>query len=297
MNDFSTVTTARALQVACAEVGLDASGAELLRLGENAMYRLHHDPVVVRIARTRAYLPDVEKEVAVARWLDSVGVPAVRLTKHSRQPLLVADTVITFWEFVPESTAPATVGDLARLLRQLHSLPVPDGVPLQPLDPFHRIPERIRGARGIHSDDRAMLWDRYEDLNDRYHTVQFELPTAVIHGDANIGNVIHHIDGRVLLLDFDNFAIGPPEWDLTLTATYYSNFRWHSEAEYRQFSDVYGYDVMQLPGYPVLRDLRELHMLSWLVQNVAENARVAAEFRKRVATIRNGIMPRGWEPF
>lgn len=283
--------------MACADAGLDASNAELVRLGENAIYRLGHDPVVVRIARTTAYLPDVEKEVAVARWLDSVGIPAIRITSFPEQPLLVNDTVVTFWELVPESKTPATVGDLARLLRQLHSCPVPGGLPLQPLDPFHRIPERIRGATGVRPNDRALLWDRYEHLRDRYRTLHFELPTAVIHGDANIGNVIRHVDGQVLLLDLDNFAIGPPEWDLTLTATYYSSFRWHSEAEYRQFADIYGNDVLELSGFQILREIRELHMLSWIMQNVSDNPRVAAEFRKRVATVRDDIFPRGWDPF
>jgi hypothetical protein len=106
-----------------------------------------------------------------------------------------------------------------------------------------------------------------------------------------------HVDGQVLLLDLDNFAIGPPEWDLTLTATYYSSFQWHSEAEYRQFADIYGYDVLELSGFQILREIRELHMLSWIMQNVSDNPRVAAEFRKRVATVRDDIFPRGWDPF
>ena len=80
MGSFSAQSTARTLAMACAEAGLDASGAELLRLGENAIYRLRAVPVVVRIARTVDYLPDVQTEVAVARWLESAGLPAVRLT-------------------------------------------------------------------------------------------------------------------------------------------------------------------------------------------------------------------------
>lgn len=40
-----------------------------MRLGENAVYRLAADPVVVRTARTVDYLADVQTEVAVARWL------------------------------------------------------------------------------------------------------------------------------------------------------------------------------------------------------------------------------------
>lgn len=74
VNEFSTSTTRRTLDLACAKAGLDSADAELVRLGENAIYRLHHHPVVARIARTDAYLPDVQKEVAVARWLATVDV-------------------------------------------------------------------------------------------------------------------------------------------------------------------------------------------------------------------------------
>ena len=51
------------------------AGAELLRLGENAIYRLAQDAVVVRIARTMGYWDDACKEVDVARWLAANGIP------------------------------------------------------------------------------------------------------------------------------------------------------------------------------------------------------------------------------
>ncbi len=38
-----------ALAAACSVVGLDAAGAELIRLGSNAIFRLRARPVVVRI--------------------------------------------------------------------------------------------------------------------------------------------------------------------------------------------------------------------------------------------------------
>ena len=69
---FSAASTRRTLEVACATAGVDARGAELLRLGENAICRLRWVPLVARIARTAEYLPDIETEVAIARWLESV---------------------------------------------------------------------------------------------------------------------------------------------------------------------------------------------------------------------------------
>jgi hypothetical protein len=75
---FSAASTRRTLEVVCKAAGLDAGGAELLRLGENAIYRLRSVPLVARIARTVDYLPAIETEVAVARWLESAAFPAVR---------------------------------------------------------------------------------------------------------------------------------------------------------------------------------------------------------------------------
>jgi hypothetical protein len=98
---FSAGSARRTLEVACAAVGLDAGGAELLRLGENAIFRLRPLPLVARIVRTVDYLPDVVTEVAAARWLESAGFPAVRLSGPADQPLLADGRVVTFWSLSP----------------------------------------------------------------------------------------------------------------------------------------------------------------------------------------------------
>jgi aminoglycoside phosphotransferase (APT) family kinase protein len=288
----------RTLLAACTAVGLDGHDAELIRLGENAIYRLRREPIVVRIARSTDHLSDVKKELAVAKWLASVDLLAVRpVASVHEQPITITDRVVSFWEFIPEAKDGATVTDLARLLRDLHSLPQPSVPSLSQLDPFDRINGRIERASGIEDEDRQYLLDRRDHLRSRFAELSFELPASVIHGDASIGNVMKHVDGRVFLLDLDGFAIGPREWDLTLTATYYVNFQWHSRDEYARFASTYGFDVMQWPGFQVLSAIRELHMVSWLMQNVNENPRIAAEFRKRILTLRNNVLPRKWEPY
>jgi hypothetical protein len=75
------------LEKACVSVGLDPAGARLLRIGSNAVYRLAAP--VVRIARSGASLGQARRSVAVARWLESVGFPAVRAV-HVDQPLVVS---------------------------------------------------------------------------------------------------------------------------------------------------------------------------------------------------------------
>jgi hypothetical protein len=70
---FSSSVSRSVLDEASRKAGLDAGDAELLRLGENAIYRLARTPIVVRIGRRMAYWDDAAKEVAVARWLIDLG--------------------------------------------------------------------------------------------------------------------------------------------------------------------------------------------------------------------------------
>jgi Ser/Thr protein kinase RdoA (MazF antagonist) len=294
---FTSESTARTLQSACRVVGLDSRDAVLLRFGENAIYRLAASPIVVRVARSASFLADVRKELNVGRWLAQVGIPAVGPAEVSEQPLVIDERVVSFWRLIPESSEPATVGDLAKLLRRLHSAAPPSEFTLPVLDPFRRIDHRLGHTDGVAPDDRRFLREVYERLKDRYQSVEYVLPTAVIHGDAQISNLIRHIDGTVLLSDLDPCAMGPPEWDLILTAVYYVRLRWHTDKEYEAFAEMYGFDVLKWSGFEVLADIRELRMVTWLMQNAGESAAISAEVRHRVATLRDGVVPRRWSPY
>jgi len=68
----------------CTLAGFSSDGAELLRLGENAIYRMASVPIVVRIARSADRLARVEKELCVARWLAAAEVPGSRAGRPSR---------------------------------------------------------------------------------------------------------------------------------------------------------------------------------------------------------------------
>ena len=109
------------LKQACAMAGLDADGARLLRLGSNAVYHLAA-PVVVRISRHNAGLETARRSVAVARWLESVDYPAVRVIDVD-QPISIDGHTVTFWRSVSDDGDQfATVGEFAELLARLHRL-------------------------------------------------------------------------------------------------------------------------------------------------------------------------------
>lgn len=96
---FSRAATEAVLGAACERVRLNPSGAELLRLGENAIYRLRARPVVVRIARNPDHWPAAVKEVAVVGWLDEHHVSAARRWPVE-QPIDVDGHPVTFWHYI-----------------------------------------------------------------------------------------------------------------------------------------------------------------------------------------------------
>lgn len=201
--------------------------------------------------------------------------------------------VVSFWHAVPANGSSPTVGDLAALLRRFHSLPSPP-VDLPLFDPFAAVPARLRHA-AVDGDDLRFLDSLHERLEEEYERLEFSAPIGLIHGDAHRGNVLIQ-DGKPLLLDFEVVAIGPREWDLVPTALAVDRFRL-DEATYKSFAAIYGRDVREWAGYPVLRAIRELTMTTWLMQNVEEDPAVAAEFALRVASLREGDLGRVWHAF
>lgn len=295
--DFTAESAGAALRAACAEVGLDSAGAELLRLGSNAVYRLAASPVVVRIARNPGSLAETERVVGVARWLAEEDFPATRVVSGLRQPLVVGGRVVSFWENAQDRSEYANTTELAELLRRLHWLEEPESLGLPYLDPFARLGERLAGLIVIADADREYLGERADDLHKQYDRLDYVLPFGLVHGDANVGNVIRDHDGRAILIDLDGFALGPREWDLVLTALYYERYGWHTRAEYEAFVFHYGFDVMNWPGYSVLADVRELLMTAWIGQSAGSDATAAEEFARRMHALRTGGSRRDWQPF
>ena len=285
-----------ALKQACAIAGIDADGARLLRLGSNAVYRLK-DPIVARVSRPGADIDHVSRTVAVARWLESVGYPAVRAI-HVDQPIATDGYIVTFWQALSEDGDQyASTPEIARILARLHQLVAPENLHLPPLAPFANAAQRIDANTWLNPGDRSFLTATLATLQDAYENLEFVLPQGVIHGDASVGNVLRDTHGTPVLIDLDGFAIGPREWDLALTAIYYDSFGWHTRDEYEEFARVYGFDVMQWPGYPVMRSVREFLMVTWVIQKAAESDQAAAEARKRISALRTGASRRDWQPY
>lgn len=288
---FSAASAAGALVSACAEIGLDPTGARLIRLGENAIYELPCEGVVARVARSTALADRVLREVRIADWLAEQDYPAVRTAADVKQAIEADGRLVTFWQLVPPTATEPTVADLGILLRRLHDLPAPS-FQLPVFDPLSVVPDRLAYPGAAPPDDIAFLRDRYEELAEAYRTLPPSAPHGFIHGDAHRGNVLMSAAGP-LLSDFETAALGPREWDLTPTAMSVERFALDART-YATFVDAYGQDVRDWPGFSVLRQIREITMTTWLMQLYDVSDQHAAEFRLRVESLHEGDDGRLW---
>ena len=293
---FGSAIAWAAAEVACEAAGLDVRGARLIRLGENALFHLPGPDVVVRVARSMAYWDDAGREVAVARWLAGQGFPAVRAYAGVAQPAEAAGRPVTFWEFVEGRNGDrGDIAVLAGLLSRLHRLPRPEGFALPPADPLGRVRRRLEAA-SLAAPDKELLLARLEALQAELPGLRFPLAAGPVHGDAHVENLMITAGGPVVI-DFERFAWGQPEWDLSMTTTEWQTAGWWTADEYARFAAAYGFDVTSWDGYPVLRAAHELKMTSWLAQNTGESRDVAGEVAARMATLRGQVPPGGWRPF
>ncbi|MGK4583988.1 phosphotransferase enzyme family protein [Kitasatospora sp. HPMI-4] len=281
---------------ACEATGLPAAhavGAEPMRLGENEIWRLAHG-IVARISRT-GQSDAAAREIAVARWLNALGLPAVRPLDGIPGPVEVDGRPVTFWHRLPPHR-PAWAAELALILRRLHSLPrPPESLRLTRLDPFVRLAERIDGATTLAGSERSWLRHRLAGLNAAWSAGPPPgLPETVVHGDAWGGNVAVTSDAAYLL-DFERTGLGPPEWDLVSTAVDHRTFGLLTDAEYAAFCTAYGCDVTDWPGYPLLSSVRELRAVCYALQHAAADPpRHREQAHHRLACLQGRRGPRPW---
>jgi Ser/Thr protein kinase RdoA (MazF antagonist) len=291
---FTPARLAEVLESVCAAAGVDHRDARLLKFTANAVFKLKHDPVVVRIAGSTALRHRAAKVVAVAGWLAEHDMPAVRLLDGLSQPVHVGPYQATLWQVVPTSRRRPATKDLAVLLRRLHTLPLPAfEIPAwQPLDDVRR---RLGDAEELDPADRRFLEDRCAELTERLATLDYPLAECVVHGDAHLGNLIPGRDGPVLC-DFDSTCLGPPEWDLTPIPVGLRRFGGSRRAA-RVFASAYGFNVTKWPGFSVLCEVRELKLATSVLPILRSNPGVVPELRRRLDSVRTGDTSAGWSRY
>ncbi|MFD8316273.1 aminoglycoside phosphotransferase family protein [Kitasatospora purpeofusca] len=279
-----------ALVQACSALGANPSDAVVLRVAENAHWRLPGG-VIVRISRPGQWTA-ATREVHVARWLAASAVRAVE-PLAIEQPVEANGRPATFWAEIPEHEH-GTIADVAEVLRTLHALPEPD-FGLGGLDPFVRIAERLQAATSLPAGDRQWLLSLHRDLAEAW-PASLAASTAItpVHGDAWPGNIVRTPAGP-LLMDLERFSIGPREWDLTSTAVRARTTGAVTASEYAEFCELYGYDVTTWNGFDILAGARELRMVSYAAQHAVHHPEWAREAQHRVDCLRGRHGDRPWK--
>ncbi|MGW5081434.1 phosphotransferase enzyme family protein [Micromonospora echinospora] len=269
--------------------GVPAHDATVIRIGENGVVLLPAACVLARVVPRAAKGSDPRREIEVAALLASRQVPVVHPARP--EPIIVGQYVVSLWEYLPDSR-PADVVVLAECLRRLHRIPAPRDL-LPYLSPFDGFEERLKTGASLDMSDRLFLRHLRDELSARWNTAEFALGEAVLHGDAHMENLLVTADGREAFVDLEAVCIGPPEWDLTLTALYYE-CGWFSAKEYIDFAHTYGFDVRLSPSWSILRLIRMLRMTLWLAQSADIDPQRQRQLRHRIDTLRDGTAPAGW---
>jgi hypothetical protein len=322
----TVIETARLLR-------LDPTGHTVLKFTNNAVLRLPRAGVVVRIAGSAAVGDRAQRVVRVARLLERHGVPAVRLAQTDDQPLLVRGHEVTVWHDVRPVREPVPE-DLAALLQAVHAVPM--AAPAAPMVPARRgrsrrpsvpgqntgpipvqaaqasearvslvrwgpvagIRRRIASAGQVPRADLAFLQAETDAVAEELvalNELEPLLPAGLIHGDSFLGNIIVGEDGPVLC-DFDSTCWGPREWDLTPIAVGALRFDYGGDPAAR-FAAAYEHDVRSWPGFPALRRLRELQLVTSVLPVLAANPGLQPQWRFRVDSLRRGDASARWSTY
>jgi len=271
-------------------------GAELVALGENAVFT--SGDLVVKVGRDAVRHPELleraEREVAVARWLTASGVPAVRAAEETARA--VEGHPVTVWHRLPEAVRPAEPRDLAPLLTAVHALPTPEDFALPRRELLGGVERWLRLAGdAIDPADAAYLRERRDGFAAAAAALVPHLPPGPIHGDALARNVHVGPDGPVLV-DLETFSCDLREHDLVVLALSRDRYGLAADA-YDAFTEAYGWDVREWDGCGVLRGARETASCAWVAQHAPSNEAALAEFRRRVASLRDGDPAVRWYPF
>ncbi|SDQ32079.1 phosphotransferase family protein [Thermostaphylospora chromogena] len=275
------------------ELGLDTADARLMRVRSNAVFKLRGE-IVVRIATAPDALTRLPVVLDVARWLAERGFPTVRpadeLCDH---PIVRSGRVITFWRYIPVSGTPTT-GELGRVLRDLHRLPVPPFALKRLADPL----AEVRRCVETHSDvltpqQRCWLRERIAELTERWNELEDVDPPVLLHGDAWIDNLLRRDDGDVVLCDWDGVAVGRREWDLV--HTYHGQRRFGLTcADVDDFAAAYGHDLRDWPGYSTLMEVRDMYAIGVHIRNAAGDPFSRRELPRRLESLTKGDGSARW---
>lgn len=290
---FTEKHTRRALDLACRSVGIDPGQPKLLRHTSNGVYLIERAGVVAKVARPEDEVSDIQRTVALTRWLANNDFPTVPLYDVD-QPVVIEGSPVTFWRYLPQHQ-PMSAADIAKPLHDLHQLPRPaaNAVPALPaLDGISAIRRSLSRESILSAAEHDFLLSRCASLETELAELRYEHAPCILHGDPQHGNALWD-DKRAVLSDWESVVIGPAEWDLVTVEIHCRRFR-HPSETYLEFCRTYGRDVRQWSGYATMRDIRELRMIATNARKSSPTSRGAAEVHLRVAQLQQDNQDAAW---
>lgn len=281
----------------CRQIGATGSGAELLRMHSNAIFAIPSEHLVIRISTNLAARARITASLQVTAWLAERGFPCTAPAPVAGQPFTINGKVASIWQYVPEAPGPPpSASDLARLLRDLHSRPLPPSPPETLTDPLDSVTAALRSAPPdvMPRRDRDWLADQIEELRSEWAELSFPHPPALIHGDAHPGNLIRAPHGTIVLGDWDHVAIGPREWDLAQVFYTSQRLGYPAPDDVDGFGAAYGWDPRAWPGLPALVAIREISGLSPYIRNAPVQPFAERELVMRIGTLQAGDRSARW---
>jgi Ser/Thr protein kinase RdoA (MazF antagonist) len=264
---------------------MEARELQLLRLGENALYRVMSTDLLLRVARTGANPHDIARTVAAATVLRASGIPVCEPVALDG-PMVFENGVVSVWKYYAErSNGQVDFRGFGRILKKLHADSDELASVLPNWDPLGTIRRRLRLATAIQVPDGwvhdlARRTDDFENVLTRFEP---QLSTGVIHGDAHTGNLVDSVDGQILI-DLDDLANGPQDADFAPTIVQMRRFGLAAD-RWVDLTTGYGLaDPSILHNSPLVR-LRELFMLVWLLQQYGNSAAIDEEIKLRVESL------------
>jgi aminoglycoside phosphotransferase (APT) family kinase protein len=284
------------LAAACDRIRITGTDAQLLHLHSNAIFALPSAGLVVRIATNPAAYDRVAASLKVTGWLAGNGFPCTVPAPVDGQPFVIDGKVVSFWHPVRAVPSPrASAKELASVLRDLHSRPLPPDPPAVLTDPLASVAGAVsEGPDGLPRGQREWLSARISQLRVCWAELGFPQPPGLIHGDAHPGNLIRTPEGNLVLGDWDHVAVGPRVWDLA--QVFYTSRRFGQPArqDLDGFAVAYGWDPRNWPGLANLVAIRELSGLSPYIRNAATQRFAREELGLRLKTLQANDTDAGW---
>ena len=202
------------------------------------------------------------------------------LAVHGISPQPVAyddDAGVLVTEFIPDASAvtgdrlvePERIDAVARSLRSLHAAAA-DIRHFDPLAAAERYATKLGGPAALPVRERQL----YDELIDAAQRFDCSEP-SVCHNDLVADNIL--FGDRVILIDFDYAASGPPILDL---ASFVEMNRL-SETNTGRLLDSYGEGTMPYPAREFARVRRLVRLLAhfWSLASATPDARAYSQYR------------------